>query len=580
MKNSVKEIGIILITILLLSFITIPTLVKGDSVSSSTSSGNSAELKQVLDNKYIGLLGLTNNITSIKSSITLESNAKEGFSYVGNFSTSKASYLIRASQFQETIGNQVLSTATQNITGATNSSASDVQNVTTTSNLIIKHIVSYLQESNSSGNYYLSISLNDTANTLSPNKLSGNVSVSENYFGPIGIYTAILSPQINSNGTNAIITSPAGERMTAGYGPVQTSATSSESSSKVTNPSPDYAQGPPPPMGWGQIDISPFIEGSYSMSGLFVYWSPGWGIVFGIIAGIVGAIIGSVDPMVWVLMTYGGLVLALSSAFPCTMWFDNVLATYNVMYILVKYYDLVVMFNSPWVRIPCYAELGYYSNDIICPTINNGQQTHWPLGSDGNTYTYFDAANSEVWWIAFIETIIWGGHTDPWDTDPPVNYLLTLAAYDESSSSYVEGIPIAIDATDSNWLPTSNSAFSFPAGDHCFQAANDGSAFDYFDVGGTPVYSNPTTTTISQDTTIVAVYHYTPCAWLTVDFVDTSNNDLGSSSSYVPFGFYTVGGGGSPIWDDYLGYYVVPEGQAYTIAMVSDTYITILCGLA
>lgn len=227
------------------------------------------------------------------------------------------------------------------------------------------------------------------------------------------------------------------------------------------------------------------------------------------------------------------------------------------------------------IHIPKYGEMGYFTNQFIYYNENNGEPQSTPNGD----YYYFDLVDSYHGFITEYDADhSWGTttHTDELPQLPNGDPMLTLLAYDESNYCYDYGIPLEIYG---NWV-SSGDVIAMPSCALLFEAPEGDSpgSFDCF-YDGTNWYGNQAVITLSGDTTVTAYYHYIPSVYLSIDNVDNYSNDLGSWGGYVPIGWYVIGGYG-PIWDDYMGCYVVPEGQAYWLQVVSDTYVTVYWGMA
>ena len=96
--------------------------------------------------------------------------------------------------------------------------------------------------------------------------------------------------------------------------------------------------------------------------------------------------------------------------------------------------------------------------------------------------------------------------------DPPV----TIRAYDESSSSYVSGIPIKLD---SEWVASGDTTDVANA-THRFEAPDDGAgAFDCF-YDGTNYYNNIADIPITEAETVTAYYHYIPTYTIDIYGID------------------------------------------------------------
>ena len=128
---------------------------------------------------------------------------------------------------------------------------------------------------------------------------------------------------------------------------------------------------------------------------------------------------------------------------------------------------------------------------------------------------------------------------------------LTVLVFDESSGSYVSGIPILVDGN----VVSSGDTVSVTPLDHLFQApdSDGGGAFSCF-FDGSSYYANSADITIAQDTIITAYYNYLPTYSLTINcydcyFHETTDSNIyvdgnyvgtGSATVQVPIGAHTV----------------------------------------
>lgn len=186
-------------------------MVKGEIVapasnSSTVSQDISGSLKQVLDERYLGLLGLDFNVTQINSVVNLQNaDTTTGYCYVGNFSAGDTSYFVQCSQSQSTDENSVISNTTQTISGLTNSHFEETTNKTFENSIVQTNYDCVLQDSNSSGNYQMQVSSTTCFDLSSCALLTSNTHVEENFVEPIGNYTIVASPvQSNTSEDNQI----------------------------------------------------------------------------------------------------------------------------------------------------------------------------------------------------------------------------------------------------------------------------------------------------------------------------------------------------------------------------------------
>jgi hypothetical protein len=156
--------------------------------------------------------------------------------------------------------------------------------------------------------------------------------------------------------------------------------------------------------------------------------------------------------------------------------------------VVTFYTELATCLNAPLVY-----EMGFYTNRVDGNYL--GDWEYWPtLGY----FPYF-APHTGLWPFLF--------------PDPP----LIILAYDESSSTYFEGVPIYIDST---YVGITSATLDWGSGTYTIQTPSYG-LFSYFDVDGTPLYDNPATITLGNDpVTIVVHYSAMPTVTLTVGATD------------------------------------------------------------
>ena len=131
--------------------------------------------------------------------------------------------------------------------------------------------------------------------------------------------------------------------------------------------------------------------------------------------------------------------------------------------------------------------------------------------------------------------------------DPSV----TILAYDESTESYVDGIPIAVDG---NWVTSGNTVDLIDPNPLFYAPDSDGGgAFNCF-FDGSNYYGNSANIPITGNETITAYYNYLPTYTLTINAYDpyfheptdtniyVDGNYVGTASAtvQVPIGDHTV----------------------------------------
>jgi len=387
----------VLVAILIMSFAITSSLAKGQvattiqnaSPNSATSQSDNTNLKGVLDQRYLGLLGLYSNATQVNSSINSTDNvATKGYSYQGNFTLNDKSYLVESTQFQITYENQTITTVTQKISGSENSYCASTENDTIVDNVLLSQDEWSVQTSNSSGNYQLTMNSTGTYNSETSTPINVHAELYQNLTGSIGEYTIGLSPspsnasESTSMSQNTVasvsmpeialtITSPDGAQSTANMIP---DSADSQSAASAANFSPtDSAQGSNNPLGDFTIPVpSPGIswtlfnplfsfQNSYMLTGFFIYWSGDASAYIGLGMFIIGLVAGALivptagaSAVIFAIFfdTFSA-VLALSGFFTANL--DG--ASITIMYFELEFY-LVFGF----LPVPYYEEMGYYSD--------------------------------------------------------------------------------------------------------------------------------------------------------------------------------------------------------------------------
>ena len=166
---------------------------------------------------------------------------------------------------------------------------------------------------------------------------------------------------------------------------------------------------------------------------------------------------------------------------------------------IIVFYIKIVSLRFPTVitweqhELPFYAELGFRTDQ-------------YEFQSLGNWYYY-----PQVKSLFFLAN-------DPYISDwPPVpDPYLTFLCYDESTSTYVDGVPLYINDT---LVGVTGSTLFLTPGNYTIQMENyGGDSFHYFDVNGTSVYDNPATIEVSEeDFTVTAHYYRNPMHLVTLN---------------------------------------------------------------
>ena len=138
--------------------------------------------------------------------------------------------------------------------------------------------------------------------------------------------------------------------------------------------------------------------------------------------------------------------------------------------------------------------------------------------------------------------------------DPSV----TILAYDESTGSYVNSIPIAVDG---NWVPSGNTVNLIDP-DPLFYApdSDGGGAFNCF-FDGSNYYGNGASIPIVGDETITAYYNYIPSYTVTINAYDTFDQVYINPDVWIDGGYWL---GYAPVTVTLsLGWHSITMDQTY-----------------
>jgi hypothetical protein len=161
-------------------------------------------------------------------------------------------------------------------------------------------------------------------------------------------------------------------------------------------------------------------------------------------------------------------------------------------------------------RVPSDIGTSYASNTINVNSI---------IAREADKYgiTKYDLANGGVVGITFGVEVNNAYLAANWDYvnlqdggDPP----LSMLSYDDSTDMYFDGVPFYID---SNYAGATSSIVDLFPGTYTLEVPSYNGAFEYFDVDGTPVYDNPATITV-EDETVNIVVHYSSIPTFSVTF--------------------------------------------------------------
>ena len=513
-----------LITIMIMSFAITSSLAKGQltttnqtaSTDSTVSQSNNINLKDVLDQRCLGLLGLDSNVTGINSSLnSTDDAATKGYSYVGNFISSGKSYLVESTQYETTNGNQTISTVTQNISGAADSYCVSTENDTTIDNVLLSQDDWTVQTSNCSGNYQLTMNSvgQYDSDTFAP--IDVQAELYQNFSGPIGHYSLTLSPLQSNVSEEDIstfqgmaasvsepemilaITSPDGVQSTANLIPSSSNGQSNSSTDNYSlmdsgsnGPLGDFTIPVPNDISSTLFDPLLSFQNSNMLTGFFIYWDQNAGAVIGTAMFLIGLAAGalaaptmgaSVAILTGIITVIGG-VLAVSYFFPANLSGETI----NIMYFELKFYLAWGFFPVPY-----YAETGYYTNYVDF------------LGDVA--WTFFDVFDTWHFWIALDDTLELYSHSGVWPASLAPDVEVTFRAVVENSDNDIANVGFSVDGS---WDFESGLSYWLPTGTHAVYAANPGGALNWIDQDGVGQSGCPVMLTISGDTTITAHYYH------------------------------------------------------------------------
>jgi hypothetical protein len=422
----------------------------------------------VLDNGRITTVQVTSNFLFEKGSSDYEYNAQ--------FTLKNGTTNSVEECFSEIInGGQVEATFTQKISGSIDFSVSAVQE-TTLDKQMTKTTDINIEFSNSTGTYFARCQSKGMWSSDGTEVVNGSLTIDQNIFSQRGRYVYSFSPKADSLGTKCLMTKPDGD---------------------VVDPD-------------GTLYIS--TDGDYS-SHLDVYligFTSQEQSQEGFVEALVGLILyllSNTPQLAFlsaVLAPLGGLlallgVLTAGSQYLYTSSMDGLLVLY------IKFVSLRWTGAFLWQqhKLTLFAEIGFYTD-----------QYEWePLGN----WYYYPLFNS----LLFLP------NNDPYTCDwsfAPDPYV-TFQGYDESTSTYVDGVPIYINGTVAG--VTCSTLFLTP-GTYIVQVPNyGGDSFHYFDVDGVPVYDNPATITVPEEDFTIGIHYY----YMPYDFVGSITGYDGAVSN-------------------------------------------------
>jgi len=251
------------------------------------------------------------------------------------------------------------------------------------------------------------------------------------------------------------------------------------------------------------------------------------------------------------------------------------------------------------IQIYGYSATGYYSNLYVYVSMD-GTNWYWVNNN------YITVSSNSPGWISlglpymgdFTWIAVCGYDTydsvklelDAVNVNSKYDPEVTILAYDESSSNYVNGIPISVDGT---WV-SSGSVISVESGDNQFQApdSDSGGAFNCF-FDGSNYYGNGADILIFGDEGITAYYNYIPSYTVTITAYDTFDQSYdiypglyvdgncvgyGTATVTLSLGWHSVAMDESYGWL-YLPEYSITDGTNWynsgdSIPITADTTIT------
>jgi hypothetical protein len=417
-------------------------------------------------------------ITSInvQNSLKLLHGSMQGYSYNGKFTSDDGKdYYVAEGNFTTVNGNRVTTILNQTIIGSINYNMSSILIKTIEPNIISEQVSTSVKFFNSSGNYYF-LSKSSIVQSLNDSNIFNETAViNENIYTPIGQTTLYFTPDTQNSLHFANGTEIRGDKVTL----ILPNGT-------VIDP-----------------DAYQFSNGDRNANGdaLYGWWvwwdegsgEPGLSILEDILSNLNG-----VDPFSLFISICEDTLSGLGYLYVSDMADIG-------GYITMQYWEFVMIDGI----LPWYAEAGYYTDK----TLTQGNLGDW----------YF----MPLWDTSISQANI-HPHIDEFPTnfadDPPLSVL----AYDDSSSTFFDGVPFYIN---SYYFGITSSTVDLQPGTYTIAVPIFGS-FAYFDVGGTHVYSNSVTITLGDDPeTIVAHYSSRPVTTLTVSaygayFGNTLNPDV------------------------------------------------------
>lgn len=474
---------------------------------------NTEDIKKLLDNQILGILSLSNQITSVKSAIDLvTTDVYTSLNYNATFISGNKTYVVLENLLQSIGKTENQTTFYQKIidnNGTFNWDYLGTSKSTSSNKNIFNNDRSNFVFRNNSETKHMNYTASSTVALDSKETLTSEIETCDNFTGRY--YRSIVTPISSSNEMLATIDPTAksysltviderGICASTSFAlgtlpPNAIDASPSQSSTNVLNVldtptiSPTLAD---------EVVISGVTNAhghTWLVAGGYIYWSDvlngqiNWslfisGIFITLINFIatnianallglgvsisVGAFLAAAGPVVGVASLAIPLMIEVATCFPA-----DVGGEYNDMSIF--YFEFGFVFLTSTFGLPCYVEEGFYSNHWRYPE-GEIQDVNW---------TYFDAFDTAEGPLYQIYSWFTGAsnHESMIPNNLPclLDPYVTINSYDEGSNSYFNAVPITING---QYCGDTCSTIFLPPGEYTIDFPSFNGALDCIDVDG------------------------------------------------------------------------------------------------
>jgi hypothetical protein len=546
-----RSIGLVLIAILMVSIVT-PCFIQSLNAASVTDQRDAelTQAKRLLDEQYVGYLGLSSQVIQIDSELKIYKNS---LVYSANLNmqnaTTHLSFDVYLQYSNETVGDTNQINYNQLISGSKNSQILASEKSLIQNGKVIRSDYLKTQETNETGIYKTDIEVMTTTD-LEGNFLTSSSNMTENNLGkeilssgkivPVKIAdtntlrSTVSSAPVDSGDDISLLKSQvylASSKESSDYLMLDSTASKIESGIVYATPkSSEYT---------ADVDLSLFPPtfyplhiddpyhgnglGGYLLAGFFIWWGSAYSYIAAILLTIVGIALMAVPGVGGIV---AGLVLEVIGG---VFWSGDIfmmtlsgpIGTFEVE----VFYMEAIMAQLLFVILPFYCEIGFYTDHIGMP---GGL-----LDESFPSPRFFDCFDTLLGPLS-MEISLTGGptvHLTPWPSFTGYDPYVTFSCYDEENNKEIKGFPITVNGT---YTALSGYQYLIPPGPCSFQVGNS-TGFDYYTVNSTVSFDNPLSLELLEDQNlcITAYYSSVPVSNLTVFGQDTAFNESVQADVFV-----------------------------------------------